>query len=249
MVVGLVDPQSRFGWGTANRRKEGGWVFAAPSAQPIGAGSSGLDCRVLMLNAHYVALRIIDVKRAFCLLFKRDHQDRPLAEIVHVEDGRYVSYDFRDWCELSELRREFEPAEHDWVHTVRLTIAVPRIIRVLSYSRVPRQEVKLNRRNIYARDRNYCQYCGGKFSTAELSIDHVVPRSQGGTSTWANLVCCCLKCNVRKGGRTPQEASMRLISEPVRPQRNPVVTISLSSPKYRSWQQFLDHAYWNVELR
>ncbi|MCP4246754.1 MAG: HNH endonuclease [bacterium] len=202
-----------------------------------------------MLNAHYVALRVISARRAFSLLFKQDRFDRPLAEVVSLEDGRYVSYDFEDWRELSEFRLEFEPEKHDWVRTVRFQIAVPRIVRVLSYSRLPRQQVKLNRRNIYTRDQNRCQYCGKRFKPAELSLDHVVPRSRGGNNAWENLVCCCVRCNVKKGGRTPNEAGMHLIVEPVKPRISPVVNISLSKSKYSSWQQFLDHAYWNVELK
>jgi len=202
-----------------------------------------------MLNAHYVALRVIGARRAFTLLCKRDTADLPLAEVVSYEDGRYVSYDFEDWRELSAFRREFEPEKHDWVRTVRFHIAVPRIIRVLAFSRLPRQEVKLNRRNIYARDQSRCQYCGRKFKPSELSLDHVVPRSRGGPNSWENMVCCCTKCNVRKGGRTPVEAGMHLIARPIRPRVSPVINVSLSRSKYSSWQQFLDHAYWNVELR
>ncbi len=202
-----------------------------------------------MLNAHYVALRVISARRAFSLLFKQDEQEQPLAEIVSVERGQYVSYDFEDWRELSQLRREFEPELHDWVRTVRFYIAVPRIIRVLSFARVPKQVVKLNRRNIYARDSNRCQYCGKRFNTTELSLDHIFPRSRGGGNSWTNVVCCCVRCNVKKGGRTPAEAGMKLIKEPVKPRLSPVVNINLASDKYRSWQQFLDHAYWNVELK
>jgi len=201
-----------------------------------------------MLNAHYMALRVVSARRAFRLLFKRDVRDKPLAEIVHVEDGRYVSYNFDDWTELSRFRREFEPHEHDWVRTVRFEIAVPRIIRVLGYNRVPRQQVKFNRRNIYARDGSRCQYCGKRYASAELSLDHVIPRSRGGGASWSNIVCCCLKCNVKKGGRTPAEAHMRLIKTPTKPRRSPVVSIKLSDAKYHSWKQFLDQAYWNVEL-
>ena len=202
-----------------------------------------------MLNAHYAALRIIDVRRAFSLLFKRDHRDEPVAEVVNVEDGRYISYNFEDWCELSEFKREFAPAEHDWIRTIRLQIAVPRIIRVLRFGRFLRHEVKFNRRNIYGRDQNRCQYCGKKFSTAELSLDHIVPRSRGGPTTWENIVCACLKCNVRKGGRTPNQAQMKLIRQPAKPAFSPVVRLALSSAKYDSWKQFLDAAYWNVELK
>ena len=202
-----------------------------------------------MLNAHYMALRVVSVKRAFSLLFKQDASANPVAEVVHVEDGRYVSYNFEDWAELSRFRREFEPHRHDWIRTVRFDIAVPRIIRVLTYNRIPKQGVKFNRRNIYARDRNHCQYCGKKFSTQELSLDHVIPRSHGGITTWENLVCCCLSCNVRKGGRTPAEAHMKLVTKPVKPTRSPVISVKLADARYRSWKQFLDHAYWNVELK
>ena len=202
-----------------------------------------------MLNAHYVALRVISVRRAFALLFKRGWNDGPIAEVVSVEDGRYTAYDFDGWAELSTFRAEFEPELHDWVRTVRLSIAVPRIIRVLTYSRVPRQDVKFNRRNIFARDGNTCQYCGKRFPTSSLSIDHIIPRSRGGNNTWQNVVCACVKCNVRKGGRTPQEANIRLIRPPVKPNRSPAVSIKMSNSKYSSWKQFVDSAYWDVELR
>jgi len=126
---------------------------------------------------------------------------------------------------------------------------VPKIIRLLGYDRLPKQEVKLNRRNIFARDRNLCQYCGRKFSTQELSLDHINPRSQGGESSWTNLVCCCVKCNTRKGGRTPIQASMKLIRQPVKPHRNPVVALRVGNDRYASWRQFVDQAYWSVELK
>jgi 5-methylcytosine-specific restriction endonuclease McrA len=77
----------------------------------------------------------------------------------------------------------------------------------------------------------------------------VVPRSQGGESSWTNLVCCCVRCNAKKGGRTPKQAKMRLIREPVRPSRNPVLNIRLGHDKYASWRAFLDNAYWSVELK
>jgi 5-methylcytosine-specific restriction endonuclease McrA len=128
-------------------------------------------------------------------------------------------------------------------------LAVPRIVRLLFYDRLPRTNVKFTRRNIYARDSNRCQYCGKRFATSELSLDHVVPRSHGGVSSWANIVCCCVKCNVRKGGRTPYEARMKLVRQPVKPKRSPMIALRLGHEKYASWKQFLDAAYWNVELR
>lgn len=205
--------------------------------------ASALDSSVLVLNKHYAPVRVVSARRAFCMIFKE------IAEIISVEDSRYQSYDFQSWREVSAFRARYEREHYDWVRCVRFDLAVPRIIRLMFYDRLPRTAVKFNRRNIYARDRNRCQYCGGKFPTHELSLDHIVPRSRGGESSWTNVVCACVKCNVRKGGRLPEEAHMRLIVDPVKPRRSPVVTIRLTSEKYASWKQFLDTAYWNVELK
>ncbi len=207
------------------------------------ADHSVLTSHVLVLNKHYAAVRVVSARRAFCMLFKQ------IAEIVSFEDSAYQSYDFESWREVSEYRAKYEREHHEWVHCVRFELAVPKIIRLLLYDRLPRRTVKLNRRNIFARDRSHCQYCDKKCPTSELSLDHVVPRSRGGSTAWTNLVCCCVACNVRKGGRTPREAHMRLVTAPVKPKRSPVVTLRLTSEKYASWKQFLDNAYWEVELR
>jgi 5-methylcytosine-specific restriction endonuclease McrA len=208
-----------------------------------GEYGSALDCNVLVLNKHYMAIRIVGARRAFSLLF------RQLAEVVSLEQGKYYNYNFQSWCEVSQFRRTFEPDGHDWVSTVNFYVAVPRIIRLLFYDRLPRNEVKFNRRNIFARDRNRCQYCGRKYPTTELSLDHIIPRSAGGKSVWENIVCACTACNIKKGGRTPQQAGMTLVLKPVKPKHNPLVHIHLGHQRYRSWKQFLDHAYWSVELK
>ncbi|MBC8106496.1 MAG: HNH endonuclease, partial [Anaerolineae bacterium] len=123
---------------------------------------------VLVLNKYYQAIRVINVRRAFSLLC------RELAEVIHIENdaatgkSQWQNLNFSDWQELSQLKAEFEPDEFDWIHTVRFQIAVPRIIRLLGYDKLPRQDVKFNRRNIYARDSSRCQYCGKKYPTTEL---------------------------------------------------------------------------------
>ena len=131
---------------------------------------TALGSNVLVLNRHYVAVRIISARRAFSMLFRRT------AEVVSLEDSRYLTYDFESWREVSEFRSQFEREHHDWVRCVKFELLVPRIIRLLTYERLPRRDVKFTRRNIYARDRNRCQYCGKQFHTSELSLDHVVPR-------------------------------------------------------------------------
>lgn len=206
--------------------------------------NASLDASVLVLNKLFMAIHIISVKRAFCLLAK------DLAEVVSMEDGGFTTYDFETWREVSDYRsRNFRQEDDDWVRTVNSEIQVPRVIRLIDYDRLPKQTVKFNRRNIFARDNNQCQFCGKKFPTSELSLDHVVPRSQGGASTWENIVCACVACNVRKGGRTPKEANMHLIRKPEKPKRSPMLNLKLTNRKYQSWKSFLDNAYWSVELK
>ncbi|MEX0774130.1 MAG: HNH endonuclease [Phycisphaeraceae bacterium] len=217
-------------------------------AAVISLNGSVLNTQVLVLNKLWMAVRVVDARRAFSLLV------RNLAEAIRVDDGSYTPHNFGSWADLSMARdgfahREFDRQQYDWVRTVRLHIAVPKVIRLLGYDRLPKQDVKLNRRNIFARDHNTCQFCGHGFPTSELSLDHVLPRSQGGTSSWLNLVCCCVKCNAKKGGRTPEQAHMHLIRKPFKPRRNPAITLRLGSDKYACWQAFLDNAYWSVELK
>ncbi len=202
-----------------------------------------LDEKVLVLNRFYTAVRVICARRAFVVVCKR------AAEVIAVENGTYLNYDFESWTELAALQKEFTPHAYSWVHTPRIEIAVPKIIRLYDYDRLPRSDVKLNRRNIYARDHNRCQYCGKQFATRELTLDHIVPRVQGGGNSWVNLVCACVGCNTRKGGRTPRQARMVLIRTPMKPKRNPAITLRLGTAKYESWKTFLNAAYWTVELR
>lgn len=211
---------------------------------PSSATTDALSSSVLVLNRHYMAIHVINVRRAFSLLV------RELAEVIHLEDeGNYANYTFDSWREIGELREAFEEQYDDWIQAVNFRIQVPRVIRLLFYDRLPRQSARFNRRNLFARDQNKCQYCGRRFSTCDLSLDHVIPRSRGGPTNWENVVCSCLKCNVRKGGRTPQEAGMKLITQPKIPRRSPLLTVKLGNPKYASWKTFLNDAYWNVDLK
>lgn len=200
----------------------------------------GLDSSVLVLNRLYLAVHVIGVRRAFGLLF------RELAEVVHFEDGAFANYGFQAWCEISQLRADGKQPHDDWIRAVSFEVQVPRVIRLLRYDRLPRQELHLNRRNVLARDGNRCQYCARHFPSHLLSIDHVVPRSRGGVTSWENLVCACLACNIRKGGRTPQEAKMKLARRPFKPKRNPLLLLKLENPKYASWKTWLDGVSWDI---
>jgi 5-methylcytosine-specific restriction endonuclease McrA len=100
------------------------------------------------------------------------------------------------------------------IHSARQSVRVPSVIRLLEYRRIPHQTRALSRKNILMRDRYTCQYCLRTFNSGELTLDHVMPRSRAGETTWENLVACCHPCNNRKGNRTPEEAGMRLTRAP-----------------------------------
>ena len=209
----------------------------------IAVPSPSLGLSVLVLNRTFVAVHVTNVRRAITLLF------RDLAEVVHVEEGQYGAYSFESWRELSAMQATLRDPDHDWIRGVGFDLRAQRVIRLLSCDRGPRQGLRFNRRNVFARDGNQCQYCGQHFPMSELSLDHVVPRSQGGVTSWENIVCACVACNVRKGGRTPTEARMHLIRHPVKPKRSPLLSLKLGNPKYASWKSFVDRAYWTVDLK
>ena len=100
------------------------------------------------------------------------------------------------------------------------------MLALARYDRLPTQAVAFSRRNIFKRDRFTCQFCGRQPGSEELTIDHVVPRSRGGTSTWENCVLACVPCNARKANRTPEQAGMKLRRAPVRPAWKPLYDAS-----------------------
>ncbi len=240
-------PLSVIARGEAARREEGmacppginRWGAAAsfPGDSSMGQEETGrvLNTSVLVLNRHYLAVRVVTARRAFILLF------RDAAEVIDVDAGQFSNYDFASWCELSRLRCEEKLLHDDWVRAVNAQIQVPRIIRLVRFDRHHGASLRLNRRNLLARDGNRCQYCGRILPTSQLSLDHVIPRSRGGETTWENVVASCFKCNTKKGGRTPQEARMQLVQKPALPKHNPVLTLKLENPKYESWKSFLPH--------
>jgi len=202
-----------------------------------------LDDPVLVLNRGYAATSVVSVRQAFVLLFRR------VAEVISMSDGRWEQFDIGSWLELAELQQQYELGRHDWIRTASRQVAVPGIIRLSTCHRSPDHRVRLNRRNLYARDGNKCQYCGKRFPTAELSIDHVVPQSRGGGNSWQNLVCACVRCNAKKGNRTPEEAGMHLVNKPRTPRTCSDRLVRLRRRHYEAWKVFLDEAYWTVELR
>lgn len=192
-----------------------------------------LFASVLVLNRFYMPVHVVNVRRAFALVY------RELAEVLDASDGHYANYDFATWLEMSELRSE-ESGEHDdWIRAVSFNILVPRVIRLLKYDKAPKFSTRFNRRSLFARDNNQCQYCARVLPSSQLSIDHVMPRSRNGATTWDNVVASCVKCNTKKGDRTPQEAHMKLLTQPRKPKNNPLLVDKLKNPKYETWKAFI----------
>ncbi len=194
-----------------------------------------LDTNVLVLNRFYQPVHVTSVKRAFSLLYQG---------VVKAIDQQYRLYEFSDWAALSA-------AHHDSIGTLGGRIRVPRVVVLMAYEYLPKGRVRFSRLNIYARDTDTCQYCGRNLPRTELNLDHVVPRAQGGKTTWENVVCSCISCNLRKGGRTPLQAGMKLLKKPVRPRWTPLSRGVSRRITYREWLPFLnlaDASYWNVEL-
>jgi len=200
--------------------------------------SSLLNQHVLVLNRLWQAVNVCTARRALTLLFE-GHAHAVLSD----SDGAFQTFSFNQWRDLSQQEPEGES-----VSTVSFKIRVPRVILLLMFDRLPKKEVKFTRHNIFERDRNTCQYCGGVFDRKDLNLDHVIPRDRGGPTTWENIVCSCIRCNTQKANCTPQEAGMHLIRKPKRPKWRPFVQVNLGFHHHDSWKHFLDLAYWNVEL-
>jgi 5-methylcytosine-specific restriction endonuclease McrA len=205
-----------------------------------------LNSPALVLNKNWQALDTVTVRNAII--------DVIGERAKFLCPDSYQVYDMNDWMQL-------DPG-NDYIQAARQKIKLPEVIIFPNYSRIQERKMYFSRKNLWKRDHGRCQYCG---SQDDITIDHVLPRSRGGTSTFTNCVLCCLKCNTRKGGRTPEEASMKLRRYAVKDGKPSIEYYTAPkplrwSPLYRlppgsypkSWKQFLqsknDELYWNVEL-
>jgi len=202
------------------------------------------NAAVLVLNRNYQPIHVTDAKRAFTLLY---------LGVARVIDEEFRTFDFETWAELSALadHQNLRPGI-DVIRTVSRSIMIPRVIVLQIYDRLPKNKVRFSRHNIYMRDGNRCQYCGRELPRTELNLDHVLPRAQGGRTSWENVVCCCIECNLSKGARTPEQAGLKLLKVPVRPRWTPSFRAHAGKVRYREWLPFLgivDASYWNAELK
>lgn len=194
-----------------------------------------LNRQVLVLNKYWMAVHICTVRRALTLLYQ---------ELARVVDENFQTYDFESWRELSTYMHGGEAM----IHSPGFNLMLPRVIVLSRYHRNPPQRVKFNRRNIFLRDRYTCQYCGKAPKDDDMTIDHILPRSRGGVTTWDNVVLACTTCNIRKGNHLPTEIGMALLAAPKKPSW--LALQFKPEPDSRDlWQKFIDTAYWETNLR
>lgn len=198
--------------------------------------SLAIERPVLVLNRHWLAVHVCTVRRAVSLVYQS------LARIV-TED--YQTYDFESWRELSAAAREQELL----IRTPNYQLCVPKVIVLGRYNNSPPRKVRFNRRNIFLRDDYQCQYCGAHPKRDDLTIDHVIPRSRGGRSTWENVVLACTKCNTKKGDRLLNECGMTPLNKPKRPSWLSTLKIIPGPNERDTWERFVDSAYWETSLR
>jgi 5-methylcytosine-specific restriction endonuclease McrA len=187
----------------------------------------------LVLNRNWQPVNVATVARALVLLWNES------ARVVDPAD--YQLYTWADWAKLRPRIGE------DCIQAVRFKLRVPEVVALNGYDRLPTTHVTFSRRNIFKRDHYTCQYCGAQPGSEDLTLDHVLPRSQGGVSGWENCVLACTACNKRKADRTPEQARMHLRRKPVRPTWKPLYADH--EVRIESWSKFVSEAYWNVTLR
>lgn len=208
-----------------------------------------MNLSVLALNRSYIPVGIVTLQKAFKKLVSNR------ANVVHVtENGYYEDHDITSWAEFSILKKmigdELNGFE-DWINSSEEAIEAPRIIRYLDYNKIYSNKIRFSRKNIFIRDHYKCQYCGLVKDIKKLQLEHVIPKSKGGKTTWVNTVCACNDCNDKKRDRTPIEAGMQIIRKPFTPRFLPTQSMkhfSWDKNKYESWENFVSNVYWNIEL-
>lgn len=189
------------------------------------ATKTGLQSPVLVLNRSFQPVRITTARHGFTLLY---------LGRARAIDGRFEPADFEQWAAVPPKAGE------DSIGTPRGAIRVPRVLVLSGYNRVPSAPLRLSRRNIFLRDGFSCQYCGARPPVRDLNLDHVMPRSRGGKSSWDNLVTSCRTCNVKKGYATPEECGMIPRSKPHRPNWSMALRMAAPSTRFAEWEPFLE---------
>ncbi len=200
-----------------------------------------LNSKTLVLNKSWNAIGTTTAKDAISKVY---------AGYARILDKNYMLYTFEDWLDnWSDVSAFLEIAEEKIIHGGTIDLVIPEIIVLTGHSkyRFHKGFANLNRRNLYVRDNDTCQYCSKKLKRNELNIDHVLPKSRGGGTSWENLVISCIHCNAKKDNMTPKEAGMHLLRKPYRPHWSEIIVQSYGEAKPPdSWKTFISEVYWKT---
>jgi 5-methylcytosine-specific restriction endonuclease McrA len=214
--------------------------------------------KVLVLNKNWTAIGITSLQRSMSLLYSEYENGEPKAHIVTPPPkGSYEVWSWKDWSEL------FPSEGENGIVSAKRVYKVPEVILLSRYEEVPSTRVNFCRRAIWKRDEFRCQYCGVRPNYDEATLDHIIPRSCGGETSWTNCVLACYRCNSQKADREPHQAfrpkdkekakfwrgpsPMKLLKEPNRPE------FSIFRGEYRikvldTWKHWIDKLYWDITL-
>lgn len=186
--------------------------------------SNILNRPTLVLNRHWQPVGVAPVARALVMIWN----DVALV----VEPTHFTVHNWADWAELTPR------SDEACIRAARVRIRVPEVVTLRRYERLPSNAVTFSRRNVAKRDHHTCQYCGVQPGWDAITIDHVIPRAQGGASSWTNCVAACVPCNARKADRTPEQAGMVLRKSPARPDWKPLY--ATHGLRLECWSSFLN---------
>ncbi len=188
------------------------------------ARGSVLDAPTLVLNRSWIPIHVTIVRRAIGMLFR--------GTALVVDPLSLTVMDFATWL------RDPTDSTRRSIRTTSRWVAVPEVVQLCDYDRVPSFEAPFTRSSLLRRDDHRCQYCGVRPPQSQLTVDHVVPRSRGGRTNWENCVVACIRCNARKGDRPPSTAGLRLQRSPRAPRWAPHLQVRPAEWP-GSWSQFL----------
>ncbi len=202
-----------------------------------------LQRNVLVLNRGWNPVAVVGLKKAISLVCDSYADGTPKARVLDASRD-FALFTWEDWSDRINNAPKEDEAK---ISSSSQSFRVPEIILLSRYDKMPQQRIHFSRRTIYRRDGNQCMYCGKKPGTQLLTIDHILPRSHGGKTTWENCCLACVACNSHKANRTPSQAGMKFFISGYKPHK-PKFTLYQGDVRCKSWEAVIGEAYWSVEL-
>ena len=192
-----------------------------------------LNNPVLVLNRHWQPVNICSARRAVSLLFMGH------AQVVWTDgNNNFSTHDVESWASFHR-----NAADMEIIRSISVSFGIPEIIVLSLFDRLPKKDIKFTRQTVFERDEYTCQYCGDRFDSKELNLDHVIPREKGGKNSWDNIVTSCIRCNTKKANKLPHQANMHPFREPKAPRWRPFMCLAEKTARRKvcpSWRYFLD---------